>query len=83
MKRFLLALLLPLIFLTTGCDRSSPITPSGKVVKINEALRENCATLEEAPYGNNWICVIDGDDLDAELPRLQIGKSAVKEFFGR
>jgi len=34
MKRFLLALLLSLIFLTTGCDRSSPITPSGKVVKI-------------------------------------------------
>ena len=34
MKRFLPALLLPLILLTAGCDRSSPITPSGKVVKI-------------------------------------------------
>ena len=34
MKRFLLTSLLSLIFLTTGCDRSSPITPSGKVVKI-------------------------------------------------
>jgi glycine cleavage system H lipoate-binding protein len=53
---------------------------SGKVVKINEDLREDCAMLEEMSYGKNWICVIDGDDLDAELPRLKIGKSAVALF---
>jgi CheY-like chemotaxis protein len=53
---------------------------SGKVVKINEELRKDCATLEEMSYGKNWICVIDGDDLDAELPRLKIGKSAVALF---
>ena len=34
MHRFLLALLLSLILLTTGCDRSSPVMPSGQVVKI-------------------------------------------------
>jgi glycine cleavage system H lipoate-binding protein len=50
---------------------------SGKVVKINEDLREDFAMLEELPYGNNWICVIEGDDLDAELPHLKIGRSAV------
>ena len=53
---------------------------SGKVVKINEDLREDGAMLEEMSYGKNWICVIDGDDLDAELPRLKIGKSAVALF---
>ena len=53
---------------------------SGKVVEINEDLREDGAMLEEMSYGKNWICVIDGDDLDAELPRLKIGKSAVALF---
>ena len=53
---------------------------SGKVVKINEVLRKDCAVLGDTPYGKNWICVIDGDDLDAELPKLKIGKSAVALF---
>ena len=53
---------------------------SGKVVKINEDLRKDCAMLEEMSYGENWICMIDGDDLDAELPHLKIGKSAVALF---
>jgi CheY-like chemotaxis protein len=53
---------------------------SGTVVLINEDLAKNCATLEEMSYGKNWICVIDGDDLDAELPQLKIGKTAVALF---
>jgi len=53
---------------------------SGKVVKINEVLRKDCAMLGETSYGKNWICVIKGDDLDAELPRLKIGRSAVALF---
>ena len=53
---------------------------SGKVVKINEDLGKNCAMLEEMSYGDNWICIIEGNDLDAELPNLKIGKSAVALF---
>jgi CheY-like chemotaxis protein len=53
---------------------------SGKVLKINEHLRKNCAMVEEMSYGENWICVIDGDDLDAEMTQLKIGKSAVALF---
>ncbi len=53
---------------------------SGKVVKVNERLGRNCARLDETPYGKNWICVIDGEILDAELPGLKIGKSAVAFF---
>jgi len=53
---------------------------SGKVVEINENLRKNSAKLEEMSYGGSWICVIDGDDLDAELSGLKIGKSAVALF---
>jgi len=53
---------------------------SGKVVQINEDLGKDYSTLEEMPYGDNWVCIIEGDDLDAELPNLKIGKSAVVLF---
>ena len=53
---------------------------SGKVVKANERMGRNPARLEASAYGKNWICVIEGDDLDAELPGLKIGKSAVAFF---
>ena len=53
---------------------------SGKVVKANERMGRNPARLEESAYGKNWICVIEGDDLDAELSGLKIGKSAVAFF---
>ena len=68
----------PLFSVNQGHRRAQFRAPlSGKVVKINEDLREDFAMLEELPYGNNWICVIEGDDLDAELPHLKIGRSAV------
>jgi CheY-like chemotaxis protein/glycine cleavage system H lipoate-binding protein len=53
---------------------------SGKVVRVNEGLRENPGQFESRSYGNNWICVIEGADLDVELPQLKIGNSAV-DFF--
>ena len=53
---------------------------SGKVVNINEDLSKDCSKLEEMSYGDNWICIIEGNDLDAELPQLKIGKSAVAFF---
>jgi CheY-like chemotaxis protein len=68
----------PLFSVNQGHRRAHFHAPlSGKVVKINEELRENCAILEDKPYGKSWVCVIDGDDLDAELSQLKIGKSAV------
>jgi CheY-like chemotaxis protein len=71
----------PLFSVKQGQRQAQFYAPlSGKVVKINEDLRKDCATLEEMSYGKNWICVIDGDDLDAELPHLKIGKSAVALF---
>jgi CheY-like chemotaxis protein/glycine cleavage system H lipoate-binding protein len=53
---------------------------SGHVKKVNQELAENCAALDITPYGKNWICVIEGDNLDGELPALKIGKSAVALF---
>ena len=53
---------------------------SGTVVKINERLAGGAYAAEDRSYGGNWICVIEGEDLDSELPGLKIGKSAVAFF---
>jgi CheY-like chemotaxis protein len=53
---------------------------SGKVVSANRELRRDPGMFEGQPYGKNWICVVEGQDLDAELPKLKIGKSAVAFF---
>jgi glycine cleavage system H protein len=50
---------------------------SGRVVKTNAALAEDTEALEWTPYQRNWVCVIDADNLDRELPQLTIGNSAV------
>jgi glycine cleavage system H protein len=39
---------------------SSVISPvSGTIVKVNETLEETPEIINENPYGNGWICVID------------------------
>ncbi|MEK6611836.1 MAG: response regulator [Gemmatimonadota bacterium] len=53
---------------------------SGRVVKTNAVLAEGCEALEMTPYQKNWVCVIDADNLDVEVPQLKIGKSAVAMF---
>lgn len=53
---------------------------SGRVVKNNAVLGEDCEALEMTPYQKNWVCVIDADNLDVEVPTLKIGKSAVALF---
>jgi len=71
----------PLFSVNQSHRRAQFLAPlSGKVVKVNEKLRKDYETLEEMSYGKNWICVIDGDDLDAEMSQLKIGKSAVALF---
>ena len=68
----------PLFSVNQGHRRAQFHAPlSGKVVNVNEDLRENRTMLEETPFGESWVCVIEGDDLDTELPKLKIGKSAV------
>ena len=50
-----------------------------RVVKNNRRWARTEA-LEKTPYEKNWVCVIDADNLDVELPQLKIGKSAVAFF---
>ena len=53
---------------------------SGRVMKVNKLLGDHLDALDVTPYGRNWICVIDADDLDAELKNLKIGKTAVSFY---
>ena len=43
---------------------SAPV--SGRVVKINTTLSDDCEALEMTPYQNNWVCVIDADKLKSK-----------------
>jgi CheY-like chemotaxis protein/glycine cleavage system H lipoate-binding protein len=53
---------------------------SGKVIKVNTGLTQNDDRLDKLSYARSWVCVVEGEDLDTELPRLKIGKSAVALF---
>jgi hypothetical protein len=53
---------------------------SGRVTKVNKYLSEHLEGLDITPYGKNWICVVDAENLHAELPKLKIGKTAVSYF---
>ncbi|MGD8413546.1 MAG: response regulator [Candidatus Latescibacterota bacterium] len=57
----------------------SPV--GGKVINCNEALAKNARRFQDTSYGDNWICLIGGGDLESDLKDLRIGVSAV-EFFG-
>jgi CheY-like chemotaxis protein len=56
----------------------SPI--SGRVARVNSSLK----MVNEAPnvnsYERAWVCAIDAENLDTELPELKIGKSAVSFY---
>jgi CheY-like chemotaxis protein len=68
----------PLFSVRTGNRRTTFRAPlSGKVVNTKTAFATSADALETTPYENNWICIIDTDRLDAELPDLKIGNSAV------
>lgn len=56
----------------------SPV--SGKVKEINKFINQEIDSLNITSYDQNWICEIDADELDSELPKLKIGKSAVSFF---
>ena len=71
----------PLFSVRIGKRTTSFAAPiSGQVTKINKYLAENLSSLEATSYGQNWVCIIDADDFDADLKNLKIGKSAVNFY---
>jgi CheY-like chemotaxis protein/glycine cleavage system H lipoate-binding protein len=57
---------------------NSPL--SGNVAKVNAALGDDAERLSDMSFGTNWLCIVEGSNLDNEVPLLKIGKSAVKLF---
>ena len=63
---------------TRNISFKSPV--SGKVKEINKFINEEIDSLNVTSYDQNWICEIDTDELDSEIPTLKIGKSAVSFY---
>lgn len=59
---------------TRAISFASPV--SGKVLSLNTALAKDLSRLQETVYNNNWICSIEGTELDSELRDLKIGRGA-------
>jgi CheY-like chemotaxis protein/glycine cleavage system H lipoate-binding protein len=53
---------------------------SGRVTTINQGLSKMTSKLDTTPYHGQWISIIAGENLDAEIPALKIGKSAEALF---
>jgi glycine cleavage system H protein len=51
---------------------------SGEIVEINEELEEDTSLINEDPYGEGWILVIEAEDLDSELENLMQGEALVQ-----
>ncbi len=61
-------------------DLYAPV--SGRVVEVNERLRERPELVNEDPHGEGWMIVVEADDpseldrlLDAEAYRRHIGEA--------
>lgn len=63
---------------TRSITFKSPV--SGKVKELNKFVNEDTESLDVTTYEQNWICEIDADELDVEIPQLKIGKAAVSFY---
>lgn len=71
----------PLFAVRQGARRIQFLSPvSGRVLKLNQALNPAGGDLEATPYHQHWVCMVDGERLDEEIPKLRIGQSAVALF---
>jgi CheY-like chemotaxis protein len=56
----------------------SPV--SGRVAHLNLGLSKMVSALDATPYDNHWVCTVEAENLDAEIPTLRIGKAAAALF---
>ena len=53
---------------------------SGEVVEVNSALEDEPEKINEAPYGDGWICKIKPSNLAAELSNLMGPDDTLRKF---
>jgi glycine cleavage system H protein len=51
---------------------------SGTVVEINPAIADNPSVINDDPYGNGWVALIEPSSLDADLATLMKGSDKDK-----
>ena len=59
-------------------DLISPLT--GKVVEVNEKVTESPEVINEDPYGEGWLIVIEPSNLEEELKTLMNFDQAVEWY---
>ena len=70
------------LFSVKHAERTTPFRSpvDGKVIKINKELKSDYEQLEITTYHNNWICMIDADNLNSDIQDMMIGKSIVSFY---
>ncbi|MEI7448768.1 MAG: glycine cleavage system H protein [Desulfomonile sp.] len=53
---------------------------SGEVAEVNQALEDEPEKINEAPYGDGWICKIRPSNLDADLAALMSPDESFNKF---
>jgi glycine cleavage system H protein len=49
---------------------SLKIPVTGKILEINPALSDNPSIINDSPYGDGWVALIEASNLDAEIGEL-------------
>ena len=49
---------------------SLKIPVTGKILEINPALADNPSIINDSPYGDGWVALIEANNLDAEISEL-------------
>jgi len=68
----------PLVTLQRGETTVRVAAPlSGRVAAVNPALLSSPEALGRSPYDDGWVCLLEADDLAAQLAALRIGVPVV------
>jgi glycine cleavage system H protein len=57
---------------------SLKVPVSGKIVEINAALSDNPGIINDSPYGDGWVALIEPSNMDAEIAELMKGSDKDK-----
>lgn len=71
----------PLFTVRRGDKNARFLAPvTGKVTQVNAALLDDPGLPAVSPYERGWVCVLQPDDLSAELAHLRIGRPVVSWY---
>jgi glycine cleavage system H protein len=56
----------------------SPV--SGTIVEVNPQLKSKPSLINDDPYGEGWLVIVEPSNLDEELKTLVTGAAAIKDF---